>query len=778
MGVYMMVSALNVLLIENPGYTIHYLKKMSVVSADGDLDSNDVAIAGRIQTHENVARVFPENGLSINTPVANLVMQFPVLGITEMDLTAVMGICDLQLSAGRLIRPRSNEIMLSEEIVRSLNLQIGDAISNQINEDYYPDFVTEFTLVGILENTLPDAEFPVRAGFVSYEYLDSHELYQPRSSKLLVIPQPGSRETVNDFLEALVSGNGGLTSAHLETFERANEVFQTVQLILYGLSGFADIIITVATALVVGMINRIAIAQRLPEIGLLHAVGYHKRYLIRRLALETVVVTCTGWVAGLVCAFTCLLLFNNAQQGLLIENLANPTPLLFTLPIPLVVIIWINASVSKILNRLDTVAIVERGKLSMEEQPTAPKSLKSQQELPFSKPLSSLTFFARHRRRGLMLILATGLMVLGVAFPIFIASTILDSTDAGVFSYSTQTSIIAPSGSQRSVDPAVLAQIRAHPAVARVISVKALGLMTIIPPGFRVTSPVYAVHEQDLNLLLDVYGLRLGEGNLIQPRSNQIVLTRAFAQNRGLDMGDTVGQPANEHDSIPTELTLAGLLESTGPESGERVGYALPALPQWIGFASYEFVESHERYASVPTHALVVPVAGRELEMELWLEENIDSSRVNVTTLGTSYRSNKGWKQSLLFFLGAAETILAIVAAIGLTILNYVFFTQRRDEFGILYAVGHSRLRLVARTLKESVSVISVAWLIGAAICIAALLYVQASVYAPFGISVDFYNPAPWLFTLPIPVAVVVASVGAVAWALFRLDPVTVIEGR
>jgi hypothetical protein len=58
------------------------------------------------------------------------------------------------------------------------------------------------------------------------------------------------------------------------------------------------------------------------------------------------------------------------------------------------------------------------------------------------------------------------------------------------------------------------------------------------------------------------------------------------------------------------------------------------------------------------------------------------------------------------------------------------------------------------------------------------LVCVQAIVYAPKGLGLDIFNPIPWLFTLPIPVAVVGASAGTIAWMLSRLDPVSVIERR
>jgi ABC-type antimicrobial peptide transport system permease subunit len=113
-----------------------------------------------------------------------------------------------------------------------------------------------------------------------------------------------------------------------------------------------------------------------------------------------------------------------------------------------------------------------------------------------------------------------------------------------------------------------------------------------------------------------------------------------------------------------------------------------------------------------------------------------------------------------------------------LAILSYIHVTQRRDEFGVLHAAGYSRARLIARTVQESVGISVAAWLIGAACSLVLLLSTQTLIYVPRGLSLDLYNPGPWLFTLPIPVAVVAASAGTIAWALSRLDPVAVIERR
>jgi ABC-type lipoprotein release transport system permease subunit len=778
LGVFMLVGAMSAGA-ESTIYPYHYLTRMSRILAGEVLESGTVA---QIRAHPDVAAVLPENGLSINFPAYGSVQSRPVLGVDGADLELVMETCDLRLKEGRLIDPRAAEVILSEELVRALGLQIGDVIGHDIDEDLYPTITTELTLVGILESIPSEARPDLQVGFVSYEYLEGHEAYQPRLFNLLIIPRPDRRVAVNDFAAALTNGSGGTTSVHLETFKGETETWQQVGKAISGMYTLADVVVAVSAALVVGMVNRIAIARRLPELGLLHAVGHEKHRLVRRLVLETGVIVCGGWGAGLLLSVTFSLLLNTTSFAAAVPaiDLTSPVPFLFTMPIPFAVVGWVGVSVNRVLNQLDTIAIVERGKLSMEEAGDKGHEARSRKQRATHStlsPLSSWVFYLRHRRRGFALLVSTGLMVLGVAFPPFITTMMTDATWPLQISYSSHASIVSPAPTYQSVAPAVLAQIRDHPGVAHVIPVRVLSMMANAVP-VESPLPVYAVREGDMQTLLDVYGLRVGEGELVRPRSGQIVLTRALAQNRGLSVGDAVGRPVNEMDSMPTALTIAGLLDSATPGLAEREGYPVPATPRWAGFASYEFVEDHERYSAAPMHALVIPVEGRAVEVEAWLEENIASPQVAVETFGTRYRYVQEFMRIAMLFLVITESILAVVAAVALAILNYIFVTQRRDEFGILHAVGHGRAGLIVRTVRESVGIAGAAWLFGAACCLALLLGAHAIVYAPRGMSLDLTNTVPWLFTLPIPLAVVVASAGTIAWALSRLDPVAVIERR
>jgi ABC-type antimicrobial peptide transport system permease subunit len=776
LGVFLVVGVLSTSA-RSAIYSSHHLTRMSRILAGQTLDAGSVT---QLRTHPDVAAIVPENGLTISFPSLAILDSRPVLGVTGDDLEPVMETCDLRLKEGRLIEPRAAEIMLSEEIARALGLQIGDVIGRDIDEDFYSTIATELTLVGILESIPSEAEPNIQVGFVSYEYIEGHEAYQPRLSNLLIIPRPGRRAVVNDVAASLIDGVGRNASIHLETFERESEIARQLGKVLNGMYTLADVVVAVAAALVVGMVNRIAITRRLPEMGLLHAEGYEKHHLVRRLVLEIAITTGIGWASGLLLSVACSVPLNAmplaaARPAI---DLNSPVPFLFTLPIPVAVVGWVTLDVQRVLNRVDTVAIIERGSLSLEQDHRRGRSRSTSTAARSThNPLSSWTFHLRHRRRSLALLLSSGLMVLGVAFPPFVTAMLFDAAWPLFLSYSSHASIVSPPPTHQAVDPAVLAQIRAHPAVAHLIPVRSLSMATdwVL---YEYPLPVYGVHEGDWQTLLDVYDLHVGEGQLPQPRSGQIVLTRALARNRGLSVGDTLGKPVHERDSIPTELTVVGLLDSTAVGLAKRKEYPIPTVPRWAAFVSYEFVERHERYSTAPMHALIIPAAGHEAEVEAWLEESIASPQVTVETFGSTYRSLNKFRMSLFLFLATTESILAVAAALALAILNTIFVNQRRDEFGTLHAVGYGRAGLVARTLRESTGIAGAAWLIGAACCAVLVLGAQTIVYAPRGMTLSLTNVTPWLFTLPIPVAVVAASVGTTAWALSRLDPVAVIERR
>jgi hypothetical protein len=96
----------------------------------------------------------------------------------------------------------------------------------------------------------------------------------------------------------------------------------------------------------------------------------------------------------------------------------------------------------------------------------------------------------------------------------------------------------------------------------------------------------------------------------------------------------------------------------------------------------------------------------------------------------------------------------------------------------VLNALGWHRLKLVWRTVRETAFTTTMAWGFSVALCCLALLGLQVGVFTPLGLRFNFFNPTPWLSTLPIPLMVLVVTAGTIGRTLSKLDPVTIIERR
>ena len=741
---------------------VSYITKLSRVIPTGE--ALDPGVVSRIQTHPDVARAIPDNGLRISLPSLIGTDSQRLLGVSPEEARYLMQHCSVRLKEGRLFEPRSNEFVLSEEVARALDLELGSEIARAIDQDYYEVVSAPLVLVGILEGDPEVNPGPsVRVGFVSAEYLNSHELYTPRTTSLLVVAKAGRKAAVDDFLETMISS----PYTEVETFALIAGFMKMIRVGTYVVFGVVNSVVAVVMAFVVGIINRIAMTKRLSEFGLLHALGRPKKHLIRRLTLETATVAGLGCLIGLGIALVIMSwiknsLFYNLGMEL---NLLNLAPFCFVLPIPLIVVAMTFLSIRRIFARLDAVAIVERGKLS--EEPKGRRAAKSSS----ARPLSSLTFYLRHRRRGVLMILSTALMVLVTAFPVFLLSAMMSAIGPHT-EYLQHVSVVSPIHSE--LDPGVVGQIKSHPAVARTIPAIRLGMRMILPPGGGTDVNVYGVSEADLPVLLESLGVHVQEGRLPRPRSNEIVLSASIAANRDLHVGDVIGGEADNGDAlvvdnIPAEMVVVGVLSPNRP---------------WIGFASYEYLRSHELTASWSPRLLIIPREGQKQTLDNWLEgadgrhPGVDSTQTRIIIHDIEEREYREMMTGTVLTFAALEYMIAAVAAIALATLNHIFFTQRREEFGILNAIGRSRRWLVLRTMKETGSVAGIAWVVGAVLCGIGLLGVQSFVYGPRGLTVDFFSLSPWLLTLPLPLTVIAASAGVVAWMLIRLDPVSIIERR
>jgi ABC-type lipoprotein release transport system permease subunit len=302
-------------------------------------------------------------------------------------------------------------------------------------------------------------------------------------------------------------------------------------------------------------------------------------------------------------------------------------------------------------------------------------------------------------------------------------------------------------------------------------SISPLGIL--IPPSseeYRIA--VYGVTAEDMSYLVTLYDLKIAEGHLPYPNTNEIVIPWVAAKNRSIQVGDVIGDPDHpiypDAPTLPSELMVSGIFASAR-DSSENT---------WLSFMSQEFIDSYQDHWRAALSLIVVPKTEQKAAFDAWLENQIAGERYLAFTYGNQQALFQRQLNTLLFTFSLMESIIAVMAALALAGLNYIFVTQRKAEFGVLNALGFGRLQLVWRTVREAFFTTGLSWLASLLGCTVILIYLQYGLYAPVGLKLDFFNPIPWLYTLPVPMAVLAVSAGAVAWALSRLDPVAVIERR
>jgi len=325
------------------------------------------------------------------------------------------------------------------------------------------------------------------------------------------------------------------------------------------------------------------------------------------------------------------------------------------------------------------------------------------------------------------------------------------------------------------MDPGTVAQVRTHPTVERVIPYTIrMRLDVHIPPFGGLELYPYGVYADDMAYLVDLYGLKLKEGRLPSPHTNEMVIAEAIAENLGLAVGDLVRDPGGTAYGVPNlraEFVISGIFARPTALEEENL----------VSFIPLEYLESHEAFGirgNAVYPLIVVPKPGQKAALDDWLENELASEDVWVSTYRSETALAVRQARSTLLTMAWIEGIVAVVAAAGLAVLNHIFVAQRRSEFGLLSALGHGFWRLVWRTVRETAFTTGTAWGLGAALCLIGLLYMRFGVFEPLGLRLNLFNLTPWLFTLPVPVAVLGATACMIVRTLSGLDPVSIIERR
>jgi len=273
---------------------------------------------------------------------------FVVLGLEQDDMRYYLKRLHATNIVGRLPEPGKAEALISEPVARNRGLKLGSNLLSPMDSDNYSPF--DVKVVGI-------AQCPDWLMVTDIEYLRTFQL--PAVNFLLAFaPTPEQQSQLDHWAEKRFKGLHAQIFAYHILERDTNDMFKILYKILDVVIGTLVLVITI----MMGMLMNIYQSQRLVEFGLLQALGYTKRQLLRRVTVESSLVIIGGWILGMFIAF---LLLNVVKRTLMDPSAFSIDTLdriayLYTVPIPVAIFAAAILTVWLRFRNFDPVGVVER----------------------------------------------------------------------------------------------------------------------------------------------------------------------------------------------------------------------------------------------------------------------------------------------------------------------------------------------------------------------------------------------------------------------------------
>lgn len=273
---------------------------------------------------------------------------FAVLALGDDDLRYYVRRLGGTLRWGRWPTQGEPEAIVSEPVARNLGLGLGDVLLG-------PDMPQDFSPLPVRVVGIVDTDEWLMAATIEY-YRRHH--FPPIDLLLVFAPTLEEQDRLYAWAKEEFRGERAQLVAFPQLEQDTREMFKILYRILDVVVALLVVVITVMMALLMNIYQ----GQRVQEYGLLQALGYARRQILRRTLLEAVIVVVGGWILGVLVAFGLL----NVVYAVLMHprafalDVADPVAFRYTLPVPLAILAASWGTVFLRFRRFDPVGVIER----------------------------------------------------------------------------------------------------------------------------------------------------------------------------------------------------------------------------------------------------------------------------------------------------------------------------------------------------------------------------------------------------------------------------------
>jgi ABC-type lipoprotein release transport system permease subunit len=376
------------------------------------------------------------------------------------------------------------------------------------------------------------------------------------------------------------------------------------------------------------------------------------------------------------------------------------------------------------------------------------------------RPLAPSTYLLRNAGKTIPL---TAVILLAVMLVAGIVSMI-DSIPYSIrtmYSYSRTMLGVSPRG-----DPAQTAKIierietESPVPLERVVLCRASGAQVNSIVG-KWPFVVLGLEPDDLRYVLRKLGSKGVRGRLPEPGKPEAVVSEPVARNLRLKLGSALLGPETQETYSPNPVKVVGIAQTD----------------QWLMFndADYQRENHFPPIDNVLVFARSLPEQER---LDRWAVDAFKGERAQVFAYYVLDEQTNEMFKTLYRILDVVIAALALVITIMMAMLINIYQTQRIVEYGLLQAIGYTKRQLLARALREVFFVVVLGWIFGVLVSYSLLLLVKRTLMDPQAYALNPWDAPAYLYTVPIPIAILIVAFVTVFMRFRKFDPVGVVERR
>lgn len=376
------------------------------------------------------------------------------------------------------------------------------------------------------------------------------------------------------------------------------------------------------------------------------------------------------------------------------------------------------------------------------------------------KPLSSRLYSKRNKKKVLASVNAVMLAVLFLYVIYTFTETLMSVEKRNVIAVYKKAAVVRKY-EQNPIAKQLISDLGKNENIEGVIPTKFDYGIKFAVPGISDMALSVPIRPKDRAYFMDKMGIKLIEGDLPREGQKEIAVNKDIVKNRKLKIGDKVGDGVNKFDNLPGEYVVVGILDSE-------------ALVSILSVNNSIYPNYKDNSLIMGTGFYVFPKVGKKDAMDKYLAK-LPEDKVIVSTKATaSIHFERNSSALKVIDIIAILSIIVMVVTVGSS--KYAQYINRKEELGLLNAMGYNKNQILGKTFKEVVLVNLIGFGLGIILGWIASLRLDLVLWKPSGVSGLLYTNKGLIMAMIVPMFSILFSIIPINNLINKLDPIKMIE--